>query len=60
MLVSYLGVIRSQDDPTTEAIAQIDHGSAAAEPDHVRKCRPQRQDQDLRNMKGFKDFLNIS
>lgn len=43
----HLDVIRSQDDPATEAVAQVDDGHAAAEPNDVRKGCSESHDQDL-------------
>lgn len=33
----YLFMIRSQDNPTTESIAKIDHPSTTAKPQHFRQ-----------------------
>lgn len=40
-------MVGSEYDPAAEAVAQVDHGGAAAEPDHVRERRSQGDDQDL-------------
>ena len=44
----YLGVVGPQDDPATEAVAQVDGCGAAAEPDDVRERRSECHNQDLR------------
>ena len=44
----HLDVVRSQDDPATEAVSQIDDGHAAAEPDHIGERCSKCHDQDLR------------
>lgn len=43
----HLDVVRSQDDPATEAVAQINDGHAAAEPNDVRKSCSESHNQDL-------------
>lgn len=47
----YLDMVWSQDDPATEAVAQIDDGHTAAEPNNVRKGCSERHNQDLRGRK---------
>lgn len=43
----HLDVVRPQHDPSTEAVAQVDDGHAAAETDDVWEGHPQRNDEDL-------------
>lgn len=43
----HLDMIWSQNDPPTEAVAQIDDSHTAAEPDHIRESCSERHDQDL-------------
>lgn len=43
----HLDMVRSQDDPAAEAVAQIDDGHAAAEPNDVGKSCSECHDQDL-------------
>lgn len=43
----YLDMVRTQDDPATEAVAKIDDGHTAAEPDYIRERCPKSHDQDL-------------
>ena len=40
-------MVGSEDDPPAEAVAQVDDGGAADEPDHVGERGPQSQDEDL-------------
>lgn len=42
-----LHVVRTENDPAAEAVAQIDDGYAAAEPDHVGKCCSESDDEDI-------------
>lgn len=44
---AHLDVVWSQDNPATEAVAQIDDGHAAAEPNHIRERCSKCDDQDL-------------
>lgn len=37
ILLMYLFMIRSQDNPTTESIAKIDHPSTTTKPQHFRQ-----------------------
>lgn len=39
-----LVMIRPKDNPTTETVSKVDHGSTAAESNHIRKCCPEGQD----------------
>lgn len=41
-------MIRSDDDPATEAVAQVDDAGTADEADDVRQRCPERQDEDLK------------
>lgn len=41
-------MVWSQDDPATEAVAQIDDSHAAAEPDNIWKGCSESHNQDLR------------
>lgn len=34
-------MMRPEDDPAAETVAEVDHGGAAAESDHIWECRPQ-------------------
>lgn len=43
----YLGVIRPQHDPATEAVPHVNGGGTAAEADHVGKRSSEGHDQDL-------------
>lgn len=40
-------MIRAQDDPAAEAVAQVDDSSTAGEADYVWQRRPQCQDENL-------------
>lgn len=44
---THLDVIRSQDDPAAEAVAQVDDGHAAAEANDAGEGGAERHDQDL-------------
>jgi len=47
----YLLVVRPQNDPATEGVAQVDHARAAAETQHLGEGRLHRKDQDLEGHK---------
>lgn len=47
LIIVYLDMVWSQDDPATEAVAKIDDGHAAAEPNHIRERCSKCHDQDL-------------
>lgn len=49
MPVTCLGVVGSQHDPPTETVSEVNHGGTAAEADHVRERRSQRDDENLTN-----------
>lgn len=42
-----LAVVRSQHDPSTETVPEVNHGGTAGETDDVRKCRSQSDDENL-------------
>lgn len=47
----HLHVVRSEDDPAAEAVAQVDDSDAAAEADHVGERCSERDDENLRQEK---------
>lgn len=44
----HLDMVRSQDDPATEAVAQINDGHTEAEANHIGERYSERDDQNLR------------
>ena len=50
-MIKYLGMVRTQHDPATEAITQVYGSYTEAEADYIREGTPQRHNQDLRMRK---------
>lgn len=48
---SYLDVIGTQDYPSTEAVAQVDHCHTATEADDIGKSNPHGNNENLEDMK---------
>lgn len=47
--VTHFLMVGAEYDPAAEAVAQVDHGGAAAKTDHVGKRSSKGDDQDLRH-----------
>lgn len=50
-MTKYLGMVRTQHNPATEAITQVYGSYTEAEADYIREGSPQRHNQDLRMRK---------